>query len=50
MEKTTKVAVTKDELLELKKEYDANVAEKKPMKKIKRLATLFDDAGNSPFY
>lgn len=43
--KLSSVALTMEELMELKKEYDENVGAKKKMKEIKRLPTLFDDKG-----
>lgn len=48
MIRTKNIKVSKAQLLALKKEYDADVASRKPMKEIKRLPTLFDDKGK-PF-
>lgn len=41
IDKASRVKVTKEDIMALKKEYDANFA-KNPIKEIKRLPTLFD--------
>ena len=44
IDKASRVKVTKEDIIAIKKEYDANVA-KNPVKEIKRLPTLFDGTG-----